>query len=796
MKPTLAAAQLRGSLTQYLTTTYALADEDTRLALERFLGDPETGIFRGPYLRIRTPFHPADDEWRSALEWQPSFTPWRHQAKAWERLSTYRGAAEPTLVTTGTGSGKTESFLIPVLDHCRRQKALGRRGVKAVLLYPMNALATDQAGRIGDYLAQPELAQVTAGLYIGDKPDTDFRRVMTRREEMRQSPPDVLITNYKMLDLLLQRAEDRPLWEDADPAYVVLDEFHTYDGAQGTDVAMLLRRLAAAVGASKPERPLGAICPVATSATLGEGGGDTGGILTVAEQVFGVPFGPDAVIGEERLSADDFVGDIDYELPEPPSPKEVIDVSGGPGVESDPDRLDLDGLAERLLGRRGLDPFQIGRLLKTHDFTHGVLALLNGEPLDEWGLRDRMARFGYAWARTARENPRLALEALSRFVALLSSARDPESDERRPRPLLHIEAHLWVRPVGRVLSGVGARPEFRWYEDERTVARRSALTSASASEDSSDGDEWPTADSRRPQALPGSDTVQRPAQAHLPAIYCRVCGRSGWAALSPEADPQKLETSPLKIWQASVGRDKRRLRYFVSATAAEARDALAALTGTAPKQAGGVDPQSVVVLDGAQSTYRLPVAEDGEGFRTHGSRGRSWTRRPPTRPPRTTPARRATPTTASGSSAPRSPRWPPPRSPSCSPAARRSRWRRRSARRCCSTTPRRTRRTAPDTSPTPRTSSRCARCWRTNWTTPVRRSRSTTSSATSWTPWTTRRRWPRSSRRTCTTNPAWTGSCRGVAPETRGPGSSSVNGSPSRPSWSSGCGRGSGAPWS
>ena len=58
----------------------------------------------------------------------------------------------------------------------------------------------------------------------------------------------MLITNYKMLDLLLQRAEDRPLWEGADPAYVVLDEFHTYDGAQGTDVAMLLRRLAASVG--------------------------------------------------------------------------------------------------------------------------------------------------------------------------------------------------------------------------------------------------------------------------------------------------------------------------------------------------------------------------------------------------------------------------------------------------------------------------------------------------------------------------------------------------------------------
>ena len=82
MKPTLAAAQLRSSLTQYLTTTYALADDDTRRALEWFVGDPEW-IFRGPYLRIRTPFHKADDGWERHLEWLPAFTPWRHQAKAW-----------------------------------------------------------------------------------------------------------------------------------------------------------------------------------------------------------------------------------------------------------------------------------------------------------------------------------------------------------------------------------------------------------------------------------------------------------------------------------------------------------------------------------------------------------------------------------------------------------------------------------------------------------------------------------------------------------------------------------------
>lgn len=191
-----------------------------------------------------------------------------------------------------------------------------------------------------------------------------------------------------------------------------------------------------------------------------------------------MPFTADAVIGEERITAEEFTGEVDYALPEPPTPQEIIAASGGIGVEAKPDLLDLDGLAAQLLGRQGLDAFRIGRLLKRHDFTQGILALLDGEPLDEWGLRDRLARFGYAWGRTARENPQLVLQALARFVALLSAARDPDSDERRPRPLLHVEAHLWVRPVTRVLRGVGRTPEFRWYEDDRTQARRAALAAA------------------------------------------------------------------------------------------------------------------------------------------------------------------------------------------------------------------------------------------------------------------------------------------------------------------------------
>src|SRR5699024_4451210 len=88
MQPTLAASEVRRNITQYLSTTFALADEPVREGLESFFNDPAQGIFRGPYLRVRTPFRTSDDSWRSALEWHPAdFTPFLHQAKAFQRLS-------------------------------------------------------------------------------------------------------------------------------------------------------------------------------------------------------------------------------------------------------------------------------------------------------------------------------------------------------------------------------------------------------------------------------------------------------------------------------------------------------------------------------------------------------------------------------------------------------------------------------------------------------------------------------------------------------------------------------------
>ena len=164
MRPTLAAEELKRNLTQYLTTTFALADRPAREGLERFLNHPGQGMFRGTYLRIRTPFTHAGAGWQQTLEWAPDQPiPYQHQVRAWQRLNSKDREPEPTLVTTGTGSGKTEAFLIPILDHCRRQRAAGQLGVKAVLLYPMNALATDQADRINKLLMASDLHAVTAG---------------------------------------------------------------------------------------------------------------------------------------------------------------------------------------------------------------------------------------------------------------------------------------------------------------------------------------------------------------------------------------------------------------------------------------------------------------------------------------------------------------------------------------------------------------------------------------------------------------------------------------------------------
>lgn len=344
--PTYASMHIVDGLSEYLTTTFSLAEDLTSQQLREFLNDPKGGMFYGPYVRTRLPYAPAQS-WEGILGWLPSgFKPYRHQAEAFSRLVSFdRTTGEtrrpsPTLVVTGTGSGKTESFLYPILDHCRRSTG---SGIKALILYPMNALAADQERRLAKLLhTEAELAGVTAGIYTGEVVSGGRRKaskdgLISDRSVLRDTPPDILLTNYKMLDQLLLREQDREMWEKSAQSlqYLVLDEFHTYDAAQGTDVAMLLRRLGLMLKKYQPEgflssedaaRPLGKVTPVATSATLGDknaesGAGPSGGsdnadstaspaphsdMLSFAYTVFGEKMPADAVVGETLMTVEEW----------------------------------------------------------------------------------------------------------------------------------------------------------------------------------------------------------------------------------------------------------------------------------------------------------------------------------------------------------------------------------------------------------------------------------------------------------------------------------------------------------
>ncbi|GIE95804.1 DEAD/DEAH box helicase [Paractinoplanes rishiriensis] len=523
--PTVQAANVRASLVDYLTTTFALTETDPRDGLDTFLSDPVTGMFKGPYVRLRLPFRPAEPGWRQHLDWYAGPPPYGHQAAAFARLTSLGGQRpQPTLVTTGTGSGKTEAFLYPVLDHVRRARLEGVTGIKALILYPMNALANDQAARLAGLLTgHPELASITAALYTGqkDQPRTMVTAdgLITDRGVIRDTAPDILLTNYKMLDQLLLRHDDQSLWRQSATSlrYLVLDEFHTYDGAQGTDVAMLLRRLGLALKShwrdDDPEvtdearaRPLGLIAPVATSATLGDKG-DPASMLGFAETVFGERFSADALVTESRQDLAEWVGDAETVVAE--AGFAVADEFRASEVRAAVDDLgtDPDGavLAHTVLGLLWAgDRDRLAEagpdLLLALAKAHPLVQELAFETVDAISVDDLVRRIaGQAERRTSS----LAAGgfdddwagAITAVVAALGHIRAVVG-----RDALAVDVHLWVRELTRIDRAADTTARFRWGDDGPPVA--------------------------------GGDTEDvRPS---FPAVYCRFCGRSGWGvALAP-----------------------------------------------------------------------------------------------------------------------------------------------------------------------------------------------------------------------------------------------------------------------
>jgi ATP-dependent helicase YprA (DUF1998 family) len=175
----------------------------------------------------------------------------RHQAEA---IRTAR-AGHNYVLTTGTGSGKSLAYIVPIVDQILRRGP--GRGIQAIVVYPMNALANSQYGELEKFLnyGYPDgKGPVTFARYTGQVSDEERQRIIA-------DPPDVLLTNYVMLELILTRSAERGLVQAAqDLGFLVFNELHTYRGRQGADVAFLIRRVRELLAAQD-------LCCVGTSAT-------------------------------------------------------------------------------------------------------------------------------------------------------------------------------------------------------------------------------------------------------------------------------------------------------------------------------------------------------------------------------------------------------------------------------------------------------------------------------------------------------------------------------------------------
>ncbi|HEY5071764.1 MAG TPA: DEAD/DEAH box helicase [Caulobacteraceae bacterium] len=258
----------------------------------------EGGVIQEPVLEAALPYVPADEtlDDLSGQLLEPALVdaldgaetpdrpyrfrrtqhPYAHQLEAWRRLNDQE-TKRSVLVTSGTGSGKTECFLVPILNDLARQASASNQrlqGVQAIMLYPLNALIASQEERLRAW-TEPFGGKVRFGLYNRMMPEqlraaeaSARPECVADRKTLRAAPPPILVTNVTMLEYMMLRPQDVPILTASQGKlrYVVLDEAHSYVGAQAAEIALLLRRVCLAFGVDPSE-----VRFVATSATIGSG---------------------------------------------------------------------------------------------------------------------------------------------------------------------------------------------------------------------------------------------------------------------------------------------------------------------------------------------------------------------------------------------------------------------------------------------------------------------------------------------------------------------------------------------
>jgi hypothetical protein len=480
---------------RYVRASFPLRDPWLDEQRERLID--ERLLWAEPYIRLERPGEvgPPLKSLGDVLLPETLAIPWgfsdlyQHQDRAIRRLAPEQtGGPKNTLILSGTGSGKTEGFLIPAIDACLREPG---PGIKTVVVYPMNALANDQLKRLRELLAGTP--DVTFGRYTGDTPETDAgdpRRPgrpadalpnhRWSRQSMRDQPPNILLTNYSMLEYLLLRRKDEELFQYGPPKYLVIDEIHLFAGILGAEVAALLRRFRQHVGGAE-----GGICMVGTSATAGNEEEEQG-LVQFAERFFGASFGLDALVTELH--------------PPVPAPQGVTPPT--PAITDDmlARVFEPDGLSG--LARATLDV----DLSSDSDDTPAALG----------AIVDQFATVAVVERALARPGPLSAAAAALRSLPERAGATDEEL-LREAQAILLLGASALVQPVGEGEPEPRFRP--RLHQFLRSLAGLSrCLDPAHGVLSAPDGS----------TCTCGSMT--------LSVASCRTCGEAYWTSPAPSLE--------------------------------------------------------------------------------------------------------------------------------------------------------------------------------------------------------------------------------------------------------------------
>ncbi|MEE8817202.1 MAG: DEAD/DEAH box helicase [Lachnospiraceae bacterium] len=285
--PISASKDITDTYKRYLRTIFQIADEDYARQFDQELERKDI-LAKGPYLDAVDAFEKGKSlnqliaegvvpRSLQKLDFPMDRPLYRHQENAIRKCR----AGNNVVVSTGTGSGKTESFLMPVLSELAAEDEAGRLtpGIRALLIYPMNALANDQMERLRELLQN--YPAITFGSYTGQTENkesaarAEYRKLnkgreplpneLISRERMIETPPNILITNYAMLEYLMVRPRESSFFSGKyaqDWKFIILDEAHVYKGSTGIEVSMLLRRVKGCL-------PVSRLQYILTSATLG-----------------------------------------------------------------------------------------------------------------------------------------------------------------------------------------------------------------------------------------------------------------------------------------------------------------------------------------------------------------------------------------------------------------------------------------------------------------------------------------------------------------------------------------------